>query len=541
MTTNVPTLVFTATGGVMPTDAEILAGAQQDINAAFGGNLNGALETPQGMLASSEAAVISAAYSTLLALANYVDPAFATGRFQDAIGRIYFMTRKTPMATVIQVTCSGLTDLVIPAGSLVRDPAGYIYASDLAATIPSGGSVQVQFTCQTVGAVSVPSSVAIYETLSGWDSATFISGVQGYDVENRAAFELRRQSSVAANANNQNAAVLGAVLKVSGVVSAYVTDNYNKYPIAANPDALVTGSITGTVLTVATGTGVKVGQFVSGVGVQDGTYIVSLGTGTGGTGTYNVNINQNVPSETLQLGGKQINSNSLYVCVSGGTPASVAAAIWSKKNPGCGFTGNTTETVYDTSSQYGSPGIPYQVSYQTALNTPIFIAVSIRNSPFVPSNAATLIQNAIINAFSGADGGAPAWIGSTVLNSRYSSPIMALGSWVQLVSVLLVSSAGTPDTVFTGSISGTTLTVTSVTSGTLTQGMGLVGTNVSGGTLLGAQLTGTAGGVGTYAVNTSQTAASASINGYLINKYQQTVGIDQMPVTSASYISVSIN
>jgi hypothetical protein len=63
---------------------------------------------------------------------------------------------------------------------------------------------------------------------------------------------------------------------------------------------------------------------------------------------------------------------------------------------------------------------------------------------------------------------------------------------------------------FTGSISGTTLTVTAVASGTVTVGQVLSGTGITSGTLITALGTGT-GGNGTYTVQTSQTASSTTI------------------------------
>jgi microcystin-dependent protein len=63
----------------------------------------------------------------------------------------------------------------------------------------------------------------------------------------------------------------------------------------------------------------------------------------------------------------------------------------------------------------------------------------------------------------------------------------------------------------TGSISGTTLTVTSVSSGTLAAGQTISGTGVTVGTTISAQLTGTTGGIGTYTVSASQTVASTTI------------------------------
>lgn len=62
----------------------------------------------------------------------------------------------------------------------------------------------------------------------------------------------------------------------------------------------------------------------------------------------------------------------------------------------------------------------------------------------------------------------------------------------------------------TGSISGTTLTVTGVTSGTLAVGQPLSGTGVTAGTTITALGTGT-GGVGTYTVSQSQTVASETL------------------------------
>ena len=65
--------------------------------------------------------------------------------------------------------------------------------------------------------------------------------------------------------------------------------------------------------------------------------------------------------------------------------------------------------------------------------------------------------------------------------------------------------------VFTGSISGTTLTVTSITSGTIATGQALFGVNINQTTVITALGTG-AGGVGTYTINLSQTVASEQMN-----------------------------
>ena len=71
---------------------------------------------------------------------------------------------------------------------------------------------------------------------------------------------------------------------------------------------------------------------------------------------------------------------------------------------------------------------------------------------------------------------------------------------------------GQPDAIFTGSISGTTLTVTSVASGSVLQGMLIRGTGITSGTVIASYGSGS-GNTGTYVVSKSQTVSSTAIQG----------------------------
>ena len=64
---------------------------------------------------------------------------------------------------------------------------------------------------------------------------------------------------------------------------------------------------------------------------------------------------------------------------------------------------------------------------------------------------------------------------------------------------------------FTASISGNVMTVTAVASGTIVNGGALTGTGVTSNTTITGQLSGTAGGIGTYAVSISQIVASETL------------------------------
>ena len=550
--TNVPSISQSDVGWIAPTQSSILSGVSADINSAFGGGLNfptsiptaGTVAPPQVQLAASETAIIGNTNDLLLALFNGVDPAYASGRMQDAIARIYFLTRIPAEPTVVQCTCSGLAGVVISAGTLAQDTAGNTYSCQETGTIPASGSIILPFANNVQGPITCAAGTLtqIYQAVPGWDSINnYTDGVVGNSVETRAQFETRRQQSVAVNAIGYTQAITGAILSLPGVIGAFAYDNANNYPYAVGPAAIVTGSISTTVLTVSAVTSgvIAVGQAVSGAGVAYGTVITSLGTGTGGTGTYNINTSQTVSSEALQIGGVQLKANSLYVSAAGGLSQSIANAIWNKKSPGCSYNGNTTVTVYDTSEPYIAPGIPYSVTFEIPPDEEIYFNVSILNSPAVPSNATTLIQNAILNAFIGADGGTRAQMGSNILASRYYSGIVALGSWAALSSLTMGSQTNAYAAVITASISGTTMTVTAISSGTLSAGQVVTGTSVLPGTAIVSQLTGSAGSTGTYKITDSQTVSSETMNivGVTFKSIQMLVS--QMPVTAASNIKVN--
>lgn len=92
--------------------------------------------------------------------------------------------------------------------------------------------------------------------------------------------------------------------------------------------------------------------------------------------------------------------------------------------------------------------------------------------------------------------------------------------------------------VFTGSISGTTLTVTAVTSGNIGIGSVISGTGITVGTTITALGSGT-GSTGTYTVSVSQTVASTTITGTIVDTniqayYQKPLQIDSAYVRIAT-------
>jgi hypothetical protein len=251
------------------------------------------------------------------------------------------------------------------------------------------------------------------------------------------------------------------------------------------------------------------------------------------------------------------------------------------------MTGNTTVTVYDSNPLYASP-VPYSITYQIPAALQILFSVTIKSGPAVPSNAISQVQAALIAAFSGqvlsasftgsisgtiltvsavASGtlaigqvvsdltgalaanttitglgtgvggvgtylvsnsqtvasepmtsavtNAPAVprarINSTLYAIQYVPAIAALGSWAQ-VSAIQIGSANSSDAVVLGHIAGSTLTVTSVVSGTVKVADFLTDANglIINGSYITIQLSGTTGGIGTYNVSNPQTVSGAT-------------------------------
>ena len=372
MSTSVPPIIWTPEGVVLPTDAAILAGEQSDINNAFGGGVNPSLSTPQGQIASSNSAIISDKNSAIAYVVNQIDPQYAEGRFQDAIGRFYFMTRNAASSTVVIATIGGIPGSYIPAGVLALDTSQNVYQLLGSVNIGMDGTVPAEFANVATGPIPCPvgALTQLYQTVPGWDTVTNASaGILGSDVESSQAFELRRQNSVALNSHGTTDAIFANVYAVAGVLDCYVIDNPS-----------------------------------------------------GNTVDYG---STNYP----------LAPHSIYAAVIGGSASAIAQAIWNAKDGGCNYNGNTTETVYDT--RYAAPQPAYAVTFEIPSAVSVYFAVTVTNAATLPSDYATLIQNAIIAQFNGENGNTPAGIASLILALSYTGAIFAAVPGLSLVSIFV--------------------------------------------------------------------------------------------------------
>lgn len=373
MTTNVPQISFTSAGLAVPTDSEILAGVQADINSAFGGNLNMDPRTPQGQLAASQAAAVSDADAVIAEFVNQVNPDTADGFMQDAIARIYFLDRSPGVPTSVACQCVGAFGTVIPAGAQAQDTSGNQYVCTDGGTIPLSGTITLNFANIVDGPVACPANTLtiIYRAIPGWDTINnSAAGIEGRLVESRADFEFRRYNSVALNGHGSKESIYAAVFDVEDVLDVFVTEN-------------VTDSV----------------------------------------------VNYGATSYPLA-------AHSVYVGVVGGTSQDIADAINTKKDLGCNMNGNTSVTVYDTSYSPPYPSyvitfnrpdplpIFFRVELTDSSSLPSDIVTLVKNAIIAAFNGTDGSSTRIR-------------IGGLILASKFVAPVSAIGPEVSILSILI--------------------------------------------------------------------------------------------------------
>lgn len=489
-TTNVPPITWVNGMPVVPTEQQVLAGRQADFTAAYGSGLNLAPTTGQGQVITSDTAIIGDKNAAIAYVSNQVDPDFAEGAWQDALGAIYFLERIAAAGSVKSTTCIGGVGVLIPAGSLIKDPSGYLWAATLDINIGSTGQATGTFQNQTTGPIAwlANTTCTIYTQVDGWDQCvSSADAAQGRNVESRAAFENRRRQSVAINSHGTPPAILGNVLAVPNVLSAYVIDNPTN--------------------------------------------------GTVNVGTTNY--------ATVQ--------HSVLVSAYGGNAAQIAQAVWTAKDGGCNYNGNTTVNIFDTSYPLGSQP-EYAVTFLIPTPTPIYFAVALQNSTLLPSNIKALVQQAVLATFNGTDAqeSVPAGIALTISGSRYSAQINAISPAVNIETINVgLQTVVSSELVGTGNNSTVTFTHTAanlnVVPGTVVVTAGTVVASDDGnGNLVGPGITSGTINYATGALSIGYVVAPAIIAIDMAYSYSNpstgivTMGVDQMPTLNADSIVVTL-
>ncbi len=198
------------------------------VTNADNAELNTDAETPAGQLIDGETALIARKDANLLYLANQFNPITATGMFQDALAKIYYIERKIAQPTYVTCECTGLQNVVIPYGAIVQSSDGYQFINTEATTISANGTASIIVRCSQTGAIEVPNNSInkIVTVVAGWDTVeNSTAGVTGRAEETQAEFENRRAASVAKNSHGSAEAVKATLADITDVVAVEVLEN----------------------------------------------------------------------------------------------------------------------------------------------------------------------------------------------------------------------------------------------------------------------------------------------------------------------------
>lgn len=333
---SIPQLQITDDGIVAPNTDEVISGLWEMFKGAFGKDLNTAMNTPQGQLVTSLAAIITDERNQMIALLNQFDPRYAQGIWQDGIGYVYFMTRKKATHSSVDLVLTGLAGTGIAAGTIFNDDNNQEWRITHDAVIGREGTVTAHALCVMAGNVSAaPNTItSVPKAIAGLDRITNpYAAVAGVDEEARRDFETRRRASVAINSKNTNAATYGAVANLPDVKDVYVIDNPSDE-------------------------------------------------------TINVGAT-NYP----------VIRNSILVSIVGGDDEVIARTILNKAGTGCSFNGNTECTISDTENFPTRPP-SYVIKFLRPDFVPVFFQITVEDKDALTFQDSEAIKAAIIKAFS---------------------------------------------------------------------------------------------------------------------------------------------
>ena len=308
-----------------------------------------------------------------------------------------------------------------------------------------------------------------------------------------------------------------------------------------NSASTTTGSISGTTLTVAgTPTGlIEIGQTISGSGIAGSPTITAYGTGTGGAGTYTLSASQGiVNSESMTLKGSDALYGTAIAEINGVTGIDANAPSNSDfiqfqayravavGNNAAGADLGPSFQITPNISAYGS-GATDAIDEETGSGNHTASSLALQ---FAPNSGASSgyslawnevvtdssggthdqVEFAIYNAVSGlanhletqqvfqTDGNAQNVRLTTTNINGANVAILSYGDNTGTHVIEFNSGSAS----VTGSILGSTLTVTGVSAGSLAVGDVVIGTGIAANTTIAALGSGT-GGTGTYTLSAS--------------------------------------
>jgi hypothetical protein len=195
--------------------------------------INPSIYTPQGQIASSQAAIINDKNIDILNLVNACDVDKAQGIFLDCLLKILGIRRISAQPTVVVVYCYGFPGTLINGKETanpakVQDNVGNIYICQSSAAIGLNGVGIIAFENEQGGAIPCLANTVktIITTVPGWDAVDNLQdGSLGIDAESDEAFRLRYKELFDSSSFGTVGAMQNAILLLDGVLDCVGAEN----------------------------------------------------------------------------------------------------------------------------------------------------------------------------------------------------------------------------------------------------------------------------------------------------------------------------
>lgn len=330
--------------------------------------------------------MINDAFNTCQLVYNERSAQTAAGAALDTVVQYNGIARKSAGYSTCPVVITGIAGTPIPQG-VALDQNSFLWDLPLNVTIPSGGTITVTATCETIGGINAAENTINKISTSGsggtqgWLSVNnSVPASPGQPIEQDSQLKARQAVSVSRVAKTLVASTLSAIAEVEGVT------RYN--PGVSTP---------------------------------------------GGPGTSVEN-----PTGANDSWGNP--PHSISMVVEGGTDLDVATAIYNNKTPGCFTNGTTSVTVVDPINNNSMV-----IGFFRPTSTPIYVIANVHGlTPAFNSSVQAAIQLALQTYLSSLQ------IGQTVTQSGLVAVCMSVNANLALptfaVESLFLALTPTPTT-----------------------------------------------------------------------------------------------
>jgi len=424
-------------------------------------------------------------------------------------------------------------------GMLLTSTGGIVAGTYIQSTNTVSFNSMINTTLMTVFSGTAP-SIGMTITGGSYASGTYITAI---NVASITGF-------ISNGSSGTSGTLLTPVVINSGAPNTYMlitggSTSANTY-ISSNTQFSATGgSLTSSTLTLGSVSGtVAVGQMVSGTGIPVGTYITAFGSGgSGGGGTYTVagaNIPVGTPTGTISVVGVVYNLNNSQSVGTSGSQVTFTGTSYNVTNSqtvgSAGAQVSSTGTSYNLSGPTGAStqtqtsatitgtldlvtvgsttgmtiGEPISFLY-SSVNTTLSVVNSANNYLTVASTTGMSVGTSIIFTAVTQSGliSATSSTGNLITVSNTTGLVVGESIVFTAVTQTTTLTATTPSSsTMVAYISGTTLFVGSVGSGTVAVGQVLTGSTTVAGTYIVSNISGSGAG-SQWTVSVSQTVGSS--------------------------------